>query len=155
MQVFNAKVRLAGSLLNEVKRLGLTVPEIVVLRRLHGEDAVVDIQHVGDAEVDDIDERGRLHEEYAGGLASLGEEQKTSIEKMFGGDYNPLPRKLRDYKGPLVKKMDFLENYMEPEPYEQVDVASKFGRKAMREKRINSAVAATTKKDGAKQAAVV
>ena len=124
MQVFNAKVRLQGSVMHEVARRGLTVPEIYVLRRIHGNDGVVDVVHVGDTEVDGADERERLDFEYAAGLANLHEDQKTSIEKMFG-DYSDLPEVLRGYEGALSKRKAALVEYQASEPFESPNAEDK------------------------------
>ena len=112
MEVYSAKIRLMGSLLNEVIKPALTAPEIYILRRLHGTDSILDIKHVGswdkffkkhektnsqgdvvqeETEYDDAIERERLAREYDGGLKSLGEENKTSVFKMFGEEFKPLP----------------------------------------------------------------
>lgn len=104
MHVFNAKVRLGGELNNEVAKRGLTVPEILVLKRLHGESGVVALEHSGvlinyDAE----EERERLTEMYDTGLAALHEKEKTSIKGMFS-EYGPLPAKLGAFNGPYVKE---------------------------------------------------
>ena len=117
MPVFNARVRLGGMLENEVIKRGLTVPEIIVLRRIHGPDALVGIVHAGYCEIDPIDERERLDFIYGNGLAHLHEEQKTSVEKLFGGDYTPLPEELRDYEGEMVDTEGELEEFQAPEPY--------------------------------------
>lgn len=117
MQVFNATVRIGGMLEQEVLKRGITVPEIIVLRRLHGNDGVINIKHVGYADVDAIDERERLDYIYGNGLSHLHEDQKTSIEKLFGGDYTPIPEELREYEGKFVDKEDDLEEFQKPEPY--------------------------------------
>lgn len=117
MNIFNAKVRLGGALENEVIKRGLTVPEIVILRRIHGNDALIAIEHVGYCELDPIDERERLDYIYGNGLAHLHEDQKTSVEKLFGGDYTPLPEELRDYDGPEVDVHKELEEFQAPEPF--------------------------------------
>lgn len=117
MNVFNATVRIGGMLEQEVAKRGLTIPEIIVLRRLHGNDGVINIEHAGYADVDSIDERERLDYIYGNGLSHLHEDQKTSIEKLFGGDYTPLPEELRDYSGAIVDKEDELEEFQRPIPY--------------------------------------
>lgn len=137
MQVFNAIVRLAGQTHHEVAKRGLTVPEIYVLRRIHGNDAVVKLQHVGYAELEPIDERERLDYEYKDGLLNLHEDQKTSIEKMFGADFSPLPEELRDYEGELVEKTATLAEFQESEPYASADAEAKGAsiRKKMADKK--------------------
>ncbi len=122
MHVFDATVRLQGAIGNEVSKYGLTVPEIVILRHIHGSDGVVKLEHVGVAEVDDAEERERLVFLYNDGLANLGDELKTSVEKIFGGDYNDLPQMLKGFTGPLSKKEGFLEEFQEPPVVEQEDV---------------------------------
>lgn len=122
MQIFNAKVRLQGNMHNEVAKRGLTVPEIILLRKIHGGDGVVDIQHVGFADIDHLDERERLCYDYEPGLNSLGgtlgaEEAKAEFEKIFGGEYNPLPEELRDYEGEVVEDEKDHEEFRQSEPY--------------------------------------
>jgi hypothetical protein len=117
MQVFNATINLEGNFANAVARRGLTTPEIYVLRRLHGDDAVIKIEHVGYADVDSADERERLDYEYGAGLANLTGDAKTSIEKMFGGDFAPLIEELRGYNGKLVDREDDLFTFQQPEPF--------------------------------------
>lgn len=82
MRTFSAKVRLSGSLYNEVPKTELTVPEIIVLRALHGADSVVDIRDNG-APISRTaeEERNRLEllygksirrrEEISGGMGAL------------------------------------------------------------------------------------
>lgn len=122
MNVFNAKIRLAGSIGNEVHKWGLTVPELIILRVLHGTDGVVDIQHAGIADIDDIEERERLSTVYDEGLMNLGDDAKTSVSKMFGGDYNPLPSELRGYAGSFSAKDGFLEEFQEVPYVPQEDI---------------------------------
>lgn len=99
MHVFNAKIRLGGELNNEVAKRGLTVPEILVLKRLHGAEGVVSLEHSGVlANYDDEEERERLTDMYEVGLGALHESQKTSVKGMFS-EYGPLPAKLSDFNG--------------------------------------------------------
>lgn len=127
MECFNATIRLEGNPLNEVAKRGLTVPEIVILRRLHGDDAVVKLEHVGTVEdMDNFEERERLSYEYDAGLKNLHEDAKTSVEKMFGGDYNPLPQKLRDYRGDRTDIVtDDLEDFQRSLPFASPNVADR------------------------------
>lgn len=144
MQVFNAVVRLQDSLMNEVPKRGLTVPEIYILRRIHGAGAVVKIEHVGDTVVDGLEERTRLSYLYDGGLAALNDDQKTSVRKMFGEEYASLPEELQGYSGKLVKREDDLENYQREEPYSdaEADEEAKMLRTGKRTKAKAAAVAA-------------
>lgn len=146
MQVFHGKVRLQGSVTNEVSKRGLTVPEVIVLQKIHGVDGVVALVHAGNTEIDHQDERDRLREIYAQGLSALGDEEKTSIEKMFGGDYNPLPEKLRNFSGPLNDDVEEeLEFFQQPEPFQQEDVPEvrAKARKAAKEAKAKAEIPAT------------
>lgn len=117
MEIYNATIRLQGNIQNEVAKRGLTVPELYILRRIHGNDAVVKLQHVGHAEIDPLDERERLDYEYSSGLANLHEDQKTSVEKMFGADFSPLPEEFREYNGDYSDNEDTLEEFQKSEPF--------------------------------------
>ena len=128
MQVFHGTVRLQGNLMNEVHKRGMTVPEIYALRRIHGNDAVAKLEHAGDALIDDMDERQRLADEYDPGLGALGDDQKTSIQKMFG-DYAPLPTELHDYRGSLSKVQNELEFFRQPAPHSDKEEDEKLNRK--------------------------
>ena len=46
MKYYDCKVRLAGTLNNEVLKNNISAPEIQILRHMHGEDAVVEIKEV-------------------------------------------------------------------------------------------------------------
>ncbi len=95
MQLYDCKVRLKGSLYNEVHKRGVSAAEIMVLRVIHGGavddmDAVVDVKPSMDAdgkrlpvsEVDDHDERERLQELYGEALHSI--EHISNINGLFG-----------------------------------------------------------------------
>lgn len=125
MQIFNAYVNLGGEVVNSVAKRGLTPPEIYVLRRLHGDDAVVKIEHVGFADVDHMDERERLDYEYGPGLANLTGDAKTSIEKMFGGDFSPLIEELRGFTGKLTDVEGELFDFQQPLPFASPVAADK------------------------------
>lgn len=125
MQIFNGTIRLQGQTHHEVAKRGLTVPEIYILRRIHGSDAVVRLEHVGMADVDPLDERERLDYEYAAGLSNLHDDQKTSVEKMFGADFTPLPEVLRDYDGVMNSKVAALVDFQESEPFQSPDAEDK------------------------------
>ena len=61
MQIYSCKVLLGGSRYNEVHKPEVTVPEIYVLRRVHGEDAVLEIKPRGREAFDPgpLDEEGK------------------------------------------------------------------------------------------------
>lgn len=123
MHVFNATIRLQGAIGNEVPKYGLTVPEVHILRQLHGTDGVVNLKHVGTAlDLDSDEERERLSFLYDEGLANLGDDIKTSVDKMFGGSFTDLPTKLKGFEGPFSKEEAFLEEFQEPVHPAQEDV---------------------------------
>lgn len=96
MFVYNCKVRLAGSLLNEVRKDGVTAPEIMLFQAFHGPDAVVDIVEVGPISRDDDTERDRLTNIYMGAIdAERGKEKQAIWMNLFGHAGNPLPTRLK------------------------------------------------------------
>lgn len=48
MKLYNCQVRLSGNINHTVPRFACTEHEILVLRNLHGNDAIVNIKQVGD-----------------------------------------------------------------------------------------------------------
>lgn len=88
MQTYKAKLRLSGSLFNEVPLEGKTAPEITILRRLHGSDAVVEIRPDKHIERSEEAERARLTEIYAKALAGA----KLAIEMVLGPEGVPLAK---------------------------------------------------------------
>jgi hypothetical protein len=103
MFLYNAKVRLLGSLNNEVQKHDLTAAEIAVLQRIHGRDAVVDIVKVGEARKrNDRSERNRLMNIYQNGVSADGKTNLTGaafIDSILGVG-NPLPKA---YVEPVVE----------------------------------------------------
>lgn len=85
MQLYNCKVRLHGSLYNEVRKDNITAAEIAILRIIHGgSDAVADIEHTGrkNSSMSDSAMREYLHSEYGEGLAAI--EGVKNINGVFG-----------------------------------------------------------------------
>lgn len=60
MQLSNITVAIGGEAGMTVHKERVTVPEIMILRAVHGEDAVRNIEVIEDADVDSADERTRL-----------------------------------------------------------------------------------------------
>lgn len=95
MQLYDCKVRLKGSLYNEVHKSGVSAAEVMLLRLIHGGavddmDAVVEIKPAMDAknkrlpesEVNDQDERKRLQILY--GTALESREDVKNVNGVFG-----------------------------------------------------------------------
>lgn len=83
MQYAQIEVRLSGSLENTVIK-EVSVPEIPVLKTLHGHDAVVNIKKTRDEAIDTKAERERLERAYTPGV----------VEKLFPGVLGKLPQTL-------------------------------------------------------------
>lgn len=101
MQKCTVTVRLAGSLNNTVVKQNVTPAEILILRHIHGSDAVVDIRPT------EFDERVRSEEDYDrlkvaydpsnGGYASSPDEDAKSImQALFPGALKKLPTLLSE-----------------------------------------------------------
>lgn len=57
---FKAKIRLHGSNDNEVLREDLSYPETLILKTIHGDDAVLNVEQMGDDDRNPENERDRL-----------------------------------------------------------------------------------------------
>lgn len=64
MQTYSCKVRLAGSVTNEVRKSGVTAADVVVLRLIHGQTAVLEIRPDGDVKLTQEELRDRLMRDY-------------------------------------------------------------------------------------------
>ena len=114
MITYSAKIRLGGLLTNEVRKDGLTAAEIILLRDIHGDDAVIDIVETGkaiSAESGKLrtneEERVRLNEFYNSKETSTAEDHSKKTARMralFGHDASTLPAKLPG--GPWPKASD-------------------------------------------------
>lgn len=96
MQLYQCKVRLNSNIMNEVPKIHVTVPEIIVLRIVHsmgegqgGHAPVDDIKPMFDAknalvtvERTDAEERERLESLYAGALQR--NKQYPTVNAIFG-----------------------------------------------------------------------
>lgn len=88
MQLYNCKVRLHGSLYNEVRKYDVTAAEIAVLKVIHGQEggieAVTEIEHTGrkNSSMSDAGLRAYLDMEYGGGLSA--NEGVKNINGVFG-----------------------------------------------------------------------
>lgn len=85
MEYANVEIRLAGSLENTVIK-EVSIPEIPILKSLHGHDAVVNVKKSRSATVDQAVERDRLEKVYTPGI----------VEKLFPGVTSKLPLSLAD-----------------------------------------------------------
>jgi hypothetical protein len=99
MQLYSAKVRLGGSLYNEVRKDELTAPEILLLRSIHGgAEAVTEVKATG-KEAFDVDEEGnkRLRTDKAerARLKRIYDAYNKKLDKLFG-PMGALPQVLED-----------------------------------------------------------
>lgn len=79
MKIYNCRVRLAGLVHHEVPKFGITEKEVIVLRTVHGTDAVNGIKNAGEAKRTDEVEYQRLADFY-------GAELVQNIFKISLGD---------------------------------------------------------------------
>ena len=85
MEYAQIEVRLAGSLENTVIK-EVSVPEIPVLKSIHGHDSLVNIKKTRTDAVDQKEERDRLEKQYTAAV----------IEKLFPGVMNKFPQTLAE-----------------------------------------------------------
>lgn len=87
MHFYTAKVRLGGNVLNEVDKIGISAPEVICLRAIHGADALAGLRKTGERKVNPEAERDRLDAEYSVGLHAA----RTSLVELFGPGHRELP----------------------------------------------------------------
>jgi hypothetical protein len=83
MEYAQIEIRLSGSLENTVIK-EVSVPEIPILKSIHGHDALVNIKKTRADAVDGKEERDRLEKYYT----------PVIVEKLFPGVMNKLPQTL-------------------------------------------------------------
>jgi hypothetical protein len=110
MKLYACKVRLHGSVMNEVPKEEATAAEVVLLRVIHGHDAVVGLTEVGEVEREDREERSRLRALYTSTVEGDHSMMHDDIVgKNFGVEAIPLPKFLPEVeamKEPAEKKPD-------------------------------------------------
>lgn len=79
MQYYKAKVRLAGSTMNEVEKI-LSAPELLVLQYIHGVDAVVGVSFHEEKRINLREEKERLKGMYDQALVK----REQTIDTIFG-----------------------------------------------------------------------
>jgi hypothetical protein len=87
MQIVNCTVAIAGEAGMTVYKERVSVPEILVLRAIHGEDAVRNIEVIEDVEAESNEERARLTSIY---------KMPEGVVKDTLGAVGPLPKTVED-----------------------------------------------------------
>lgn len=99
MILYDCKVRLAGNVNNEVFKSEVTAAEVMLLRVVHGDDAILNIVQTGKANRSHADERARLMRLYASPENNNTEQltkKRALFRDLFGHDSVPLPLALPD-----------------------------------------------------------
>lgn len=89
MDLYSGKVRLAGDMRNEVRKTNLTAPEVLLLRRIHGNDALTELEKTGSMKVDHQAERQRLYTDYPAAINT--DAKRHYVEELFGPNHQDLP----------------------------------------------------------------
>ena len=89
MQLVHCTVNLNGDPRKQVRRVNVSVPEIMILQAIHGDDAVIEMEYAG--ERDSTDEKERLDKFYGGKQEIL-----DKIKELFPGARPQFPQKLTD-----------------------------------------------------------
>lgn len=85
MLLYDAICRPGGQLTHEVPKSGLTAPEVILLRQIHGDDGVVHIKRSKQESAAGVDELDRLSHLYGNKVVS----------KVFGASYGTsLPQEI-------------------------------------------------------------
>lgn len=90
-KLYDVLVRLGGSRYNEVRKSGVTAPEIMLLGSIHGPDSISESKAIKQtAKRTDKEERARLVAEFEGGDVA----KRGFVQRVFGPSTMPLPKEL-------------------------------------------------------------
>lgn len=89
MDILKGKIRLSGSVLNEVRRSNMTAPEVILLQRIHGSDSILELEKVGSESRNHQEERQRLYHEYPAAINT--DAKRHYVEELFGPNHHDLP----------------------------------------------------------------
>jgi hypothetical protein len=115
MKLYSCKVRLHGSVADEVRKSEVTSAEISVLQDVHGDDAVLDVAELPGKAMNTIqnhprygkprtedDERDRLEQIYgAARIAKVFGPKTRRMSADLSVDIEPVPRRTRVAKDPI------------------------------------------------------
>lgn len=96
-KTYSCKLRLDGSVLNEVPKDEVTAAEIEMFRALHGSDAIVNLKDAGSVERSDAGERARVYGMFINPLLDAPPRVKAKNEMfstLFGHKSQPMPKTL-------------------------------------------------------------
>lgn len=82
MEIANIMLALGGDAGNTVPKYGVTAAEIAVLRYVHGEGSVTEVEPVGEIQRSNREELERLHLKFRRGE---GAEQRSPVAALFPG----------------------------------------------------------------------
>lgn len=128
MQLSNIVLRIGGSVLHTVPKALVTPAEILVLQRIHGHDAVVDVRPVKkDKNRSHAAEFERLAQLYDGAAqaSAPGDESKSILGTLFPGAMKKLPMTLKEIgmDGLVAPLPEEVEVDIEPEPEPEPEAA--------------------------------
>lgn len=118
MQLANIMVRLGGSLLNTVHVANASPAEILVLRAIHGDDAVTDVRPTKFTPKRHDAEFERLATKYdrAASMAAPGSEKSPLLSRLFPGAIKKLPERLADVGMPDLDEPEDDDDDADEEP---------------------------------------
>lgn len=96
MDIINCQVALGGDKGNTVPRYRITVAEAAVLRAIHGDDGLQEVEVVGQADINPRNEMSRLKAIYR----ARNEEGEFVVEKVYPGANPPVHALLEDLQLP-------------------------------------------------------
>lgn len=103
MQLCDIQLRIAGSLNHVVPKQDVTPAEILVLRRLHGDDAVIDIRPTRQDKRQHSFEWDRLVAMYGQNGSSSTDGQSVLLNDLFPGAIKKLPVSLAEIEQGIVE----------------------------------------------------
>jgi len=107
MKLYSIKLRLGGSVANELRKVNVTAAEIEVLKSLHGSDSVTDVVELEDVKRSHREERARIYGIYANPASNMPEavaKKMIELRNLLGHDSLPLPEEIVAPIDPAVEE---------------------------------------------------
>lgn len=123
MYRYDGILRLDGNVYNEVEKAKMSAAEVMVLRKLHGNDAFRDLHETGNDKSNYDEEREKLMRIYVadGKLESRSKFNEQNFVMMFGPAHMKLPERLIEFTAAEAAAAEEAEMLEEIEAEEKTD----------------------------------
>lgn len=135
MTFYTCRVRLGGDRNNDVEKLGVPAPEVILLQVIHGEDAVFDLRKATKSTPKpelmpvDFEKAGanpregwsdRVTREYLRRIYGEFQDGRDKVNTVFGSSFTPLPKAIALAEAPAKADVEAIEAGLEQQLREKL-----------------------------------